>query len=300
MSTSVLAGTPDAPRARSAALAPRLRWRIVRSALVLGAAVMGTGLALLPLLSILAHLAVTGWAAVGTALVTDVPQPIGVEGGGLGNGIAGSLLLVGLAALACVPVGVGAGLWVHEHRGTRAASALTFLADVLNGVPSIVIGITAWALLVRTTGRFSALAGAAALAMVAIPLVLRATSDVLAQVPRTLWEAGLALGYPRWRAGLTVVLATARTGVATGVLVALARIAGETAPLLFTAFGSLYWALDPRGPVAALPLQVYNMALSPFDAWRALAAAGALLLVVGVAGASVAARRALARLEGRA
>jgi phosphate transport system permease protein len=279
----------------------RLRWRMLRSAFVLGAAIAGTGLALLPLLSILAHLAITGWQAVGVALVTDVPRPIGVEGGGLGNGIAGSIVVVALAALACVPLGVGAGLWVHEHRGTRAADALTFLADVLNGVPSIVLGITAWALLVRPVGRFSALAGAAALAMVAIPLVLRATSDVLAQVPRTLWEAGLALGYPRWRAGLAVVLATARAGVATGVLVALARVAGETAPLLFTAFGSLYWALDPRGPVAALPLQVYAMALSPFDAWRSLAAAGALLLVIGVAGASVLARRALAHvMRGRA
>jgi phosphate transport system permease protein len=270
----------------------RLRARQAWSGALLGAGVVATVLALVPLIAILGFLVAAGWRALDLSLFTALPPAVGMAGGGLGNGVVGSLVLVTLTALIAIPLGIGGGLFTFEYRGHRSAQALEFLADLLNGVPSIVLGVIAWAVVVRPMGRFSAIAGAIALALVAVPLLVRATTDVLALVPRSVWEAGLALGYTRARTAFRIVLPTARAGIRSAVIVTMARVAGETAPLLFTAFGSSYWLSSPLGPTAALPLQVYVMALSPFDRWRELAAAGALLLVVGVAGAAAIARLA--------
>jgi phosphate transport system permease protein len=187
-------------------------------------------------------------------------------------------------------VGVGAGVYLAERRGTRRAAVVRYLADVLLGVPSIVVGIVAWQLIVRPTGHFSAWAGGAALGAIVVPLVARTTEEVLLLVPPALSEAALALGYSRWRTSMGVVLRTALPGVVTGALVALARVSGETAALLFTAFGNQHWSLSPDEPIAALPLQVYTYALGPYDEWREQAYGGALVLIALVAGISAAAR----------
>jgi phosphate transport system permease protein len=221
----------------------------------------------------------------------------------LAPALAGSGLLLAIGCGAGVPLGLAAGLYLHERRGTRAAALLRYLCDVLLGVPSVVLGVVAWLLLVRPSGHFSAWAGGAALAALVVPLVARTADDVLALVPRALGEAALALGYARWRATATVVLRAALPGVLTGVLAAAARVAGETAPLLFTALGNQYWSARPGGPVAALPLQVFADAGSADPAVRARAYAAALVLVAGVAvfgaAAQLAARRLAAPSERR-
>jgi phosphate transport system permease protein len=210
----------------------------------------------------------------------------------MANAIAGTLILIGLAALLGLPVGIGAGLYLAEHRGTRLASVVRFLSDVLNGLPSIVIGIFAWEALVRPVRHFSALAGGVALGAMMIPLVTRATEEMIRLVPTSLREAALALGYPRWRTSLAIVLRTALPGIVTGALVAVARIAGETAPLLFTAFGNQFWSTAVNQPISALPLQIFTYAISPYDEWHAQAWAGALVLIALVLVISVLARYA--------
>jgi len=187
-------------------------------------------------------------------------------------------------------VGVGAGLYLAEHRGTRLAWVVRFLSDVLNGLPSIVLGIFAWDLLVRPFGHFSALAGGVALGAIMVPLVTRATEEMISLVPGSLREAALALGYPRWRTSLTIVLRTALPGIVTGALVAVARVAGETAPLLFTAFGNQFWSTSVTQPIAALPLQIFTYAISPYDEWHAQAWAGALVLIAIVLVISIVSR----------
>ncbi|MBX6333322.1 MAG: phosphate ABC transporter permease PstA, partial [Gemmatimonadaceae bacterium] len=198
---------------------------------------------------------------------------------GMANAIVGTLIIIAIAAAIGLPVGVGAGIYLAEHRGGRLANTVRFLSDVLNGLPSIVMGIFAWQFLVRPVGHFSALSGGVALAAMMIPLVARTTEEMVRIVPVSLREAALALGYPRWRTALTIVLRTASAGIVTGALVALARIAGETAPLLFTAFGNQFWSTSIRQPIAALPLQIFTYAISPYDEWHAQAWAGALVLI---------------------
>lgn len=247
-------------------------------------------LATLPLLFIVVHIVKLGAGAISIDLFTRMPQPVGEAGGGMANAISGTLILIGIAAAVGVPIGIGAGMYLAEHKRTALANTVRFLSDVLNGIPSIVMGIFAWQLLVRPVGHFSALAGGVALGAMIIPLVTRTTEEMIRIVPNSLREAALALGYQRWRTSLSVILRTAMPGIVTGALVAIARVAGETAPLLFTAFGNQFWSTSLRQPIAALPLQIFSYAISPYDEWHSLAWAGALVLIGIVLIISIAAR----------
>jgi len=247
-------------------------------------------LATLPMLLILAHLVQKGASSLSLDFFTHMPRPVGEPGGGMANAIIGTLVLIGIASAVGLPIGIGAGLYLAEKRTTALAYTVRFLSDVLNGLPSIVIGIFAWEVLVRPIGHFSALAGGVALGAMMIPLVTRTTEEMLSIVPTSLREAALALGYPKWRTSISVILRTALAGIATGALVAVARIAGETAPLLFTAFGNQFWSTALRQPIAALPLQIFTYAISPYDEWHRQAWAGALVLITIVLIISIAAR----------
>ena len=257
---------------------PALRRRLI-SGVMLGVLSLAAVVATLPLLFIIFHLVRSGIGAINSDFFTHMPTPVGDPGGGMANAIVGTLLLIGLASAIGLPVGVGAGLYLTEYRGGKFATVVRFLSDVLNGLPSVVIGIFAWEILVRPVRHFSAMAGGVALAAMMIPLVTRTTEEMVRTVPNALREAALALGYSRWRTSLTIVLRTAAPGIATGALVAIARIAGETAPLLFTAFGNQFWSLSPGQPIGALPLQIFQYAISPYDEWHAQAWAGALVLI---------------------
>jgi len=246
--------------------------------------------AVAPLLLMLGQLLVNGVGQLTPTFFTRMPVPPGVRGGGVANAIVGSILLVAIAIIVAVPVGIGAGLYLAEHRRARFATMVRLLADVLSGLPTIVLGIFIWELVVRPSGHFSAWAGGMALALVVLPLVARATEEMVRLVPVSLSEAALALGFSRWRTAFTVVLRTAMPGILTAVLIAVARAAGEAAPLLFTAFGNPFWSTDPSRPIAALPLQIYAYAQSPYEEWRAQAWASALLLIVLVALISAGAR----------
>jgi phosphate transport system permease protein len=267
-----------------------IRRRRVVSAVMMGLTYLAAAAATLPLLFILFHLLREGASSLGPDFFTSTPRPVGEAGGGMANAIVGTLLVVGIAAAVGLPRGVGAGRYLAEHRGTRLAWVVRFLSDVLNGLPSIVLGIFAWDLLVRPFGHFSALAGGVALGAIMVPLVTRATEEMISLVPGSLREAALALGYPRWRTSLTIVLRTALPGIVTGALVAVARVAGETAPLLFTAFGNQFWSTSVTQPIAALPLQIFTYAISPYDEWHAQAWAGALVLIAIVLVISIASR----------
>ena len=267
-----------------------LRRRRARSAIMIALTYLAAAAATLPLLFILWYLLSKGASAISPSFFTSIPKPVGEEGGGMSNAIVGTLVLIGIASVVGLPVGIGAGLYLAEHRGARLAAAVRFLSDVLNGLPSIVMGIFAWQLLVRPFGHFSALAGGVALGAMMIPLVTRATEEMIRLVPTSLREAALALGYARWRTSLTVILRTALPGIVTGALVAVARVAGETAPLLFTAFGNNFWSTSLTEPIAALPLQIYTYAISPYDEWHAQAWAGAVVLIGLVLVISLAAR----------
>ncbi|ODT02626.1 MAG: phosphate ABC transporter, permease protein PstA [Gemmatimonadetes bacterium SCN 70-22] len=246
---------------------------------MLGVMYLAAIAAVLPLIFILWHLAREGASSISLDFFTRMPKPVGEAGGGMGNAIAGTLLLLAIASVIGLPIGIGAGLYLAEQRTSRLATTVRFLSDVLNGLPSIVMGIFAWQFLVRPIGHFSAAAGGIALGAMMIPLVTRTTEEMIRLVPVSLREAALALGYTRWRTSLSVVLRTALPGIVTGALVAVARIAGETAPLLFTAFGNQFWSLALDQPVSALPLQIFNYAISPYDEWHRLAWAGALVLI---------------------
>ncbi len=247
-------------------------------------------IATLPLIFILFHLLRSGASSVELHFFTSMPKPVGEEGGGMANAIVGTLILIGIASAVGLPVGIGAGLYLAERGATRLANVVRFLSDVLNGLPSIVMGIFAWQFLVRPVGHFSALAGGIALGAMMIPMVTRTTEEMVRLVPVALREAALALGYSRWRTSLVIVLRTATAGIVTGALVALARIAGETAPLLFTVLGNRFWSVSLDEPIAALPLQIYEYAKSPYDAEHAQAWAGSLVLISLVLVISVAAR----------
>lgn len=272
---------------RTERMARRRRMGSLMTVVVWGAAL----LSVLPLILIAAHLIVGGARVLSPTFFTALPAPPGVSGGGVANGVAGTLVLLGIASVIGMPIGLGAGLYLAEHGRTRLATIVRYLSDVLSGLPSIVVGIFAWELIVRPSGQFSALAGGFALGMIMIPLVARATEEMVRLVPVSLREAALALGFTRWRASLQIVLRTALPGIVTAALVAVARVAGETAPLLFTAFGSPFWSLRLDQPIAALPLQIYNYATSPYDDWRAQAWGGALVLIALVLVISALARR---------
>jgi phosphate transport system permease protein len=274
----------------TAARAVPARRRRVKNAVMLGLLSAAAVVATLPLILIMYHLVRNGLSSVNLAFFTTMPAPPGSDEGGMANAIAGTLVLIGLACLMGLPVGIGAGLYLAEYRGSKLSTGVRFLSDVLNGLPSIVIGIFVWELLVRPVRQFSAVAGAVALAAMMIPLVTRTTEEMIRTVPNALREAALALGYSRWRTSLTIVLRTAAPGIATGALVAIARIGGETAPLLFTAFGNRFWSLSPFEPIAALPLQIFEYAKSPYDDWHRQAWAGSLVLITLVLVMSVIAR----------
>jgi phosphate ABC transporter, permease protein PstA len=276
------------------AITPRrsrgFRARRIRSAVMVALTAIAAVGATLPLLFILWHLVSTGVGAIGVDFFTQAPRPVGEEGGGMGNAIVGTLMLVAIATGIGLPVGVGTGLYLSEHRGSALANGVRFLSDVLSGLPSIVTGIFIWTLIVHPMGHFSALAGGIALGTMMIPMIARTTEEMLLLVPSSLREAALALGYPRWRASLSIVLRTASAGIVTGALISLARVAGETAPLLFTAFGNQYWSTSPGQPIAALPLQIFTYAISPYDEWHRLAWAGALVLIALILVISIVAR----------
>ena len=282
---------------------PRMRGLARRrgtSVLMIGLTCAAAALAIVPLVAILAYLLRQGAATLSIDFFTNMPRPVGEPGGGMANAIVGTLILIGIASAVGLPVGIGAGLYLAERGRSKLANLVRFLADVLNGLPSIVMGIFAWQFLVRPFGHFSALAGGAAIGAMMIPLVTRTTEEMVRTVPQSLREAALALGYPRWRTSLQIVLRTALGGIVTGVLVAVARVAGETAPLLFTAFGNQFWSTDVTQPIAALPLQVFVYAISPYDEWHAHAWAGALVLISLVLVISILARIAVRSRHGRA
>ena len=264
--------------------------RRVTNVVMLGLTYVAMLVATLPLLFILWYLLKQGASSVNWNFFTKMPAPIGETGGGMANAIVGTGIIVLIASVIGLPVGIGAGLYLAEQRSAKLATAVRFLSDVLNGLPSIVLGIFAWGLLVRPFKHFSALSGGVALAAMMIPLVTRATEEMIRLVPVSMREAALALGYTKWRTSLSVVLRSALPGIVTGALVAVARIAGETAPLIFTAFGNQFWSVSPMQPIAALPMQIYSYASAPYDDWHAQAWAGSLVLLGLVLVISLAAR----------
>jgi phosphate transport system permease protein len=234
-----------------------------------------------PLVAILFYLIYKGASSLNLAFFTHIPAPVGEEGGGMANSIVGSGIILALASLMGIPIGIAAGVYLAEFgRGTFLANAVRFTADVLNGVPSIVMGISAYSLIVMRQNHFSALAGGVALGIMMIPTITRTTEEMLATVPHAIREAALGLGVPKWRTAISVSLRTASPGIITGCMLAFARVAGETAPLLFTAFGNQFWSFSLNEPIAALPLQIYVYAISPYDEWHRLAWAGSLVLIV--------------------
>jgi phosphate transport system permease protein len=245
---------------------------------------------LLPLILIFGYLMAKGLSSLNIDFFTQLPKPVGEPGGGMANAIVGTLTLVGLACVLGLPIGVLAGVFLADHGHTRFGSVVRFCADVLTGVPSIVIGIYAYTLIVLPMHSFSAYAGGFALAVIMLPIVTRTTEEMVLLVPRTLREASLALGVPAWRTTVWVVLRTARGGIITGIMLAVARVSGETAPLLFTAFGNQFWHHGLGGPISSLPAQVYTYAISPFEDWHRQAWAGALVLLVMISLTSLAVR----------
>jgi phosphate transport system permease protein len=268
--------------------------RRVTDHLMTGLAVLTVLLVLAPLIAIFGYLLYKGIGSINLAFLTQTPKPEGEPGGGMANAIVGSGLILGVASLIGVPLGIGAGVYLAEYGRNRLGQLVRFTADVLNGVPSIVIGIVAWSILVRGHG-FSAWAGGAALAIMMVPTISRTTEEMLLLVPQALREAAYGLGIPRWRTTLSITLRTATSGVITGVMLAFARVAGETAPLLFTALGNEYWSLHLNQPTAALPLQIYRYATSAYDDQHRQAWAGALVLIVLIVSSVAAVRYAVRR-----
>jgi phosphate transport system permease protein len=259
--------------------------------LMIGAVIV----AMLPLFFILINLVLKGASSLSLDFFTQTPAPAGETGGGVVHALVGTLLIVGMASLIGLPIGIAAGIYCAEYPTSRLTWVTRFVADVMNGTPSIVVGVFAWAWIVATQKHFSALAGSVALALLMIPMVLRTTEEMIKLVPNSLREAALALGYPRWRTSLSVVIRTTLPGIVTGALLATARIAGETAPLLFTALGSQYLSFDLDAPMAALPLTVFTYATGPYEEWHQYAWAAALVLILVVFILSLGARLAIRR-----
>ena len=241
--------------------------------------IAATAAVLIPLGLIFYHILKMGVSSLSLDFFTQIPKPTGEAGGGMANGMAGSLVMIGVASLIGLPVGIFGAIYLAEYGGSKVSTGIRFAADVLSGTPSIITGMVAYTMLVVPMKGFSALAGSVALAMIMIPIVLRTTEEQLKMVPGSLREASLALGVPIWRTSLKVTLRSALSGVLTGVLLAIARVAGETAPLLFTALGNQFWSRDVMAPMAAIPLQIFNFAIAPYEDWHRLAWAGALVLV---------------------
>jgi phosphate transport system permease protein len=270
-----------------------LRRRVTDHAMT-GIAILTVIVVLVPLVAIFGYLLYRGLASLNWAFLTQTPKPPGEVGGGVANGIIGSAMILGVASLLGVPLGIGAGIYLAEYGRNRLGDTVRFTADVLNGVPSIVIGIVAYAIVVLRW-HFSALAGGVALAIMMVPTISRTTEEMLLLVPQALREAAYGLGIPRWRTTLSITLRSATSGVITGVMLAFARVAGETAPLLFTTLGNEFWNLNLLQPTAALPLQVFNYAKSPYDDWHRQAWAGALVLILLIVSAIAAVRYAVRR-----
>ncbi len=257
-------------------------WRKIKSALAVVIAFTSALLVIAPLGLVFFYLLINGAGAVNWDFFTKLPAPVGAAGGGMANAIVGSLELLAFASVIGIPIGVLGGVYLAEYGSARINSVLRFLADVLNGVPSITWGMVVYGLVVLRFKGFSAYAGGLALALIMIPLILRTTEEVILLVPNGYREASLALGVSRWKTIVHIVMKTASKGIITGILLALARVGGETAPLLFTAFGNRFWNHSLSQPIAALPLQVFTYAISPYDDWHRQAWAGALVLVTGV------------------
>ncbi len=246
-----------------------------------GLSVLATILVVAPLVAIFGYLLYKGASSLNVAFFTQIPKPVGEVGGGMSNAISGSGVILALGSILGVPVGIASGIFLAEFgRGSRLATLVRFTADVLNGVPSIVMGIAVYSLIVLPQKHFSALAGGVALGIMMIPTITRTTEEMLLMVPNSVREAALGLGVPNWRSVLSITLKTASPGVITGCMLAFARVAGETAPLLFTAFGNNFRSSNLNEPIAALPLQIYVYAISPYDDWHRLAWAGSLVLIV--------------------
>lgn len=256
--------------------------RKVMNALMVGVLGLMAFIAIAPLLSVFVYVIKQGWPALNWAFFTQMPVPVGESGGGFANAIMGSLILVLLASLVGIPWGILTGVYLAEFGSNRFGSFVRFMIDILASVPSIIVGLFAYALLVKPMHGFSTLAGSGALVVLMIPVVARTTEELLKLVPIHVREAGLALGIPRWRVTLSIVLRGSISGILTGVMLAIARVAGETAPLLFTALSNRFWSTSLTEPIASLPVQIYNYAISPFEEWHRQAWAAALVLVMFV------------------
>lgn len=280
---------------KSIEIPPVSLWRRLLDHLMTLLAVATVVMVITPLVAIFGYLVYRGVGSLNWAFLTQTPKPVGEAGGGMANAIVGSMFILGIGSLLGVPLGIGTGIYLSEFGRNRFGDAIRFVSDVLNGVPSIVIGIVAYGIVVLRQKHFSALAGGVALAIMMIPTIARTTEEMLLLVPQAIREAAYGLGIPRWRTTLSITLRTATSGVITGVMLAFARVAGETAPLLFTAFGNQFWNLRVDQPTAALPLQIFTYAISPFDEWHRQAWAGALVLIILIVGAVSAVRLAVSR-----
>lgn len=275
-------------------------WRRIVSSAFVAFCALSVVTALVPLAFILFFVVSQGIRALSLDFFTQMPKPVGETGGGMANAIVGTLILIGLGSLFAVPIGILSGVYMSEYAGSRFAAAVRFAADTLNGIPSIVIGVFVYGIAVLPLKHFSAMAGGLALGIMMIPIVARTAEELLLLVPGTIREGALALGATRARAVFTVVLPAALPGIVTGIVLALARIAGETAPLLFTSFNNRFFSTRLDQPISALTVQVFTYAISPYEDWHRQAWAGALVLVLIVLICSIVARLATRRLEGLA
>ena len=293
---SLRGAVPDSTSSTAQPRVLEISWRRrIADYVATGFAVLTVVLVLAPLVAIFGYLVYKGVGSINWAFLTKTPMPPGEVGGGMANAVAGSVLILAIASLLGVPLGIGAGIYLAEYGRNRFGDSIRFVSDVLNGVPSIVIGIVAYAIVVLRQKHFSALAGGVALAIMMVPTITRTTEEMLLLVPNVLREAAYGLGVPRWRTTLSIVLRTATSGIITGIMLAFARVAGETAPLLFTAFGNQYWNWRLDQPTAALPLQIFTYAIAPYDDWHRQAWAGALVLIVLIVSAVAAVRYVVRR-----
>lgn len=256
-----------------------LRSRKIINSVMLTMCIIAAVITIIPLLYIFFYTTQSGISSLNIDFFTQLPKPVGEEGGGMANAIVGSAILIGIGALIGIPVGILSGIYISEYSKTFVSTIVKFITDVLSGVPSIIVGIFAYGVIVIPMQRFSALAGGFALGILMIPTITKITEEMLKLVPQSLREASLALGVSRWKTTLKIVLKTASSGIVTGVLLAIARAAGETAPLLFTSFGNSFWQTSVDEPMAALPLQIFAYAISPYDDWHRQAWAGAFVLI---------------------
>lgn len=269
--------------------------RRIQSAFGIGLAALCAAVAAVALLFILGYVAIQGAPAFNASFFTELPRPVGVDGGGVANGIVGSLIVVGLATLVAIPIGVLTGIFLALFARGVLAESIRFLADVLSGIPSIAVGLFAYTLLVAPFKHFSAVSASFAFAILMLPLIIRTSEQAVASVPRSIREGAFALGLSSYRATMHIVIPVARPAIITGILLGIARVTGETAPLLFTAFGSQFWELNPKNPMAELSLQVFTYAISPYESWHQQAWGGALVLILAVFGLNVVARAVLSK-----